>query len=366
MKRCFVIFGILLMVSAASAQEGIVRKAYDLSISSRTEFRTWSKSSDEGESFRVSQLSLPLSIRHAVTRNITVDLLSSSIVSSAEGDSLSGIRDLKARTVMMLADDRVMMSLGLNLPMGESAMSEAGEAVSTLLADRAMKFRYNNLGEGFDISLNTGLAQQLGPLVLGGGVAYLKKGEYKLLEGKDEKYHPGDQLTVTGGVDMVAGPMLLSADTTYTSYQPDKFDGAEVYQEEDGIATQASAYLGARRIQILASGRYTIRGTPKALQDGSLEENVSLYGDQFDLRGVLRLPFSDAYSVLVLTDLILIGKNENERNDAVVTGLGTGMTYRRNRSSHVSLEGRYFFGSADDGESSLNGLSGVFSILLSF
>lgn len=366
MNRLIAILGMFLIVgSVAFGQDGAVRKAYALSISSRAEFQTWSKSPSEDKSYSVSQFSLPLSVKYAVTRDIAVDLISSTIFSSAEDNSLSGLRDLKARTVMMLADDRVMMSLGVNMPIGKSDLSKDGEAVSTLLADRSMKFRYSNLGEGFDISANGGVAQKIGSMVVGGGAGYLKKGEYKLMEGTDEKYHPGDQITVTAGTDLIAAPLLIRADATYTAYQPDKLNAEEVYQEESKIAIQGSAYLSTPKAQVLASGRYTLRGTPKTLQDESLEDDVSIYGNQADFRGYLRVPFTDALSGMLLTDLIIIGKNENDANDALVTGLGAGIGYRIGNISRISLEGRYYFGSADSGDSSLNGFSGLCSIRLS-
>jgi hypothetical protein len=366
MDRWIAILAIFLMVSVASAQEGVVRKTSNFSISSRSEFRTLTRSGEEDESsFTVSQLSIPLSVKYAVTRNIALDLLSTAIISSAEGDSLSGLRDLKARTVLMLADDRLMMSAGVNIPVGKSDLNSEEMGVSTVLTDRAMKFRYNNLGEGLDVSFNGGIAQQLGPLVVGAGAGYLKKGEYALLEDSDDEYHPGDQFAVTAGTDLTAGTLLLRADGTYTSYHPDKLNGEEVYQEEDKLAIQGTVFLNFV-IQLLASGRYTMRVEPKLFQSDSLEEIESLHGDQIDAKGYLRFPFTDAFSAMLLGDFVRIEKNENGLNDAQVVGFGAGMTYRFTRFSRISLEGRYYLGTADDGKSSLDGFSGVCSIRLGF
>ncbi|MBD3183239.1 hypothetical protein GF312_13165, partial [Candidatus Poribacteria bacterium] len=204
---------------ASYGQVGLDRKAYNLTVSSKAEFQSWSKTPDEGDSYSISQFSLPLSVKYAVTRNIAVNLLTSAVMSSSDDNSLSGLRDLKARTVMMFADDKAMIGLGLNLPTGKSDLNSDQEAVSLLLSDRAMRFRYSNLGEGFDISLNGGYAQDMGSVVLGGGAGYIKKGEYDLSEGQDSKYKPGDQLTFTAGMDIPAKPLLMRTDVTYTTYQ---------------------------------------------------------------------------------------------------------------------------------------------------
>jgi hypothetical protein len=362
MNRWITVLVIFFITSIAFAQDYNSQDYSNLHLSTRSEFRSWNKSPAEGESFRVSQFSFPLSMKYSITRNIDIDLVSATIFSTAAGNSLSGMRDVKARTVMMFADDNAMISLGFNIPTGNSTLSSDELAVSTLLDDKAMRFRYVNLGEGFDVSINGGLAGQLGSIVIGAGAGYLIKGEYTLLEDTDNKYQPGSQFSLIAGTDFTERPLLFRVDGNFTYYQPDMMDEEEIYQEGMSVAVQASAILILPGTQASLSGRYTAFGTPKSLQNGSLEEDISIYGDQFDLNGFLRFPLTYALSAKALADLTIIAKNDEERNDALVTGLGAGFDYRFSRSARMSVEGRYYFGSADDGDTSLDGLSGLLSL----
>ena len=362
MKKWIATIGAFLMVNTAFAQEATVRKATNFSMSTRSEFRTLNK-----DGSTVSQLSVPVAMKLPVTRNLALDILSTAIVSFVDDDFMSGPRDVKARAVMMFADDTVMLNAGVSVPLGESALDQEQLSVSAMLADRRMRFRYANLGEGFDISVNGGVAQQYGFVVLGAGGGYIKKGEYVLSEDPQREYLPGDQITAVAGADMASGPLLVRLDGTYVAYQPDKQDGREVYQEDDKIAVQGIALVRSPHIHLLMSGRYTIRRDEGLFQSNSLEDSTSLYGNQVDAKAYLRFPFTDRFSMSLLGDFSMIQKNENDLNDSQLVGFGGGMTFRNALlSSYLSLEGLYYTGTADDGDSELDGFSGVCSIYISF
>ncbi len=368
MKRWIAIIGAFLIINISFAQEATVvqeatvRKVTNFSIATRSEFRSLNNNGSI-----VSQLSIPLAVKLSVTRNLALDILSTAIVSSVDDDFLTGPRDLKARAVMMFADDTVMLNAGVSVPLGESALDQEQLSVSAMLADRRMRFRYANLGEGFDISVNGGVAQQFGLVVLGAGGGYIKKGEYVLSEDPEREYLPGDQITAVAGADVASGPLLVRLDGTYVAYQPDKQDGREVYQEDDRIAVQGIALVRTPYIHLLMSGRYTIRRDEGLFQNNLLEDSASLYGNQVDAKAYLRFPLNDRFSMSLLGDFSMIQKNDNDLNDSQLFGFGGGMTFwNALLSSYLSLEGRYYIGTADNGESDLDGFGGVCSIYISF
>jgi len=362
MKRWIAIIGAFLMVNTAFAQEATVRKVTNFSIATRSEFRSLNNNGSI-----VSQLSIPLAMKLSVTRNLALDILSTAIVSSVEDDLLAGPRDLKARAVMMFADDTVMLNAGVSVPLGESALDQEQLSVSAMLADRRMRFRYANLGEGFDVSVNGGVAQQFGLVVLGAGGGYIKKGEYVLSEDPEREYLPGDQITAVAGADVASGPLLVRLDGTYVAYQPDKQDGRQVYQEDDKIAVQGIALVRTPYIHLLMSGRYTIRRDEGLFQSNLLADSASLYGNQVDAKAYLRFPLNDRFSMSLLGDFSMIQKNDSDLNDSQLFGFGGGMTFwNALLSSYLSLEGRYYIGTAENGESDLDGFGGVCSIYISF
>jgi len=366
MKKWLAIIGAFLIASAASAQEATVRKTTNVSIATRSEFRTLNKYvGDEDEPITMSQLSIPLAIKFAITRNLALDLLGTAIVSSADGDSLTGPRDVRARAVMMFADDRVMLNAGVVAPIDKSSLDTEELSASAMLANRSARFQYSNLGEGFDVSINGGVAEQFGPVVLGAGGGYIKKGEYVLTEEPEKDYLPGDQISATVGADVASDSLLVRVDGTYKAYNPDQLDGEEVYQEDDKIAAQAIALLRYSSVQLLVSGRYTIRRDEGLFESSSLRDSVSLYGNQVDAKAYLRFLLNDRVSMMLLGDLSMIQKNKNDLNDSQLFGFGAGLTIRNNSISHFTLEGRYYIGTADDGDTTMDGFSVVCSIYLS-
>ena len=360
------LIGLLLCSNMVLAQPDGARKVFQPSVATRAEFQTWSRTPGSGEATDVSQFVLPISAKYPLADSIALDLLSTTIASPSDEGSLSGFRDVKARAVVMLAHETVMLSAGVNLPTGNSALDTEKLVVSRLLADRAMGFRYSNLGEGFDIHLNASTARKVVGIVLGGGLGYLRKGEYEFLEETGTTYQPGDRITATAGVDVPLRPLLLRVDATYTLYGTDMRDGNEVYQEESQLAIQMNGSLVTPRLHALVAIGYVLPGTPKSLQGATLEETTALYGNYLDLKALIRIPLTQAFWLKGTAELSQLSENAIGANDASVVGLGAGVGYQVTHSSNLSLEGSYYTGSADAGSTTLNGLRGIASLWWAF
>lgn len=365
-KMCFLVSVLLvfLIVNIAYSQNEIQRKTFSPTFLSIVEYRSWEK--DFGESTqKVSQIASPTTIKIPLSRSLAVDVAGSYILSSVEDSEMTGLTDVRTRAVAMLFGDTIMLNAGVNIPNGKSDLDFEETAVSAILSDKALGFKYNRLGEGLDITAGGGLAQAFGPVSIGIGAGYIIKGEYDVND--ETKYKPGAQLNITGGFDLLLSPLLLRSDVTYTTYQVDKSEGEEVFKEGNRLAIEESAIISKEAMTLMISGRYINRGkseiTPPYYNDlialfPNLEkDNKKLYGNQIGADAAMSLRLAKGFNLKFVGESNIIAKNEDDKNDAMVFGFGGGITIKSEKGSFFDTTGKYYIGSSNGGDIDLKGFS---------
>jgi len=367
MQRKYLILCILeltLLHCFAYAQVGFQRKVFSPTFSTGVEFRTWEKNTADSTE-NITQYNFPMVFKVPLTEDIAFDIISLAITSSAKEHNLSGFRDIKARGVAMFADDTIMLNAGLNLPNGKNKLGSEETEVSLCLSDSALGFKYNRLGEGFDINLGCGVAKAVGAVALGAGVGYLRKGKYEYLEGKDSKYKHGNQFNFTGGFDLAFQPVFLRTDLTCTAYRADELNDSEVFKEGAKLTAEETFVLSTERLSLLMSARYTMRGKNKLLSN-VVKEGNKRYGNQTNINGVIRLRLTDSFTLKGIAERLSISKEERKQNDAKVFGFGIGTTFYFMRMSYIDMTGKYYVGNSDQEKVELTGLVGTANLKLVF
>lgn len=366
---CFAFF---LIISTSFAQSDIPRKAFIPSFLTIAEYRSYERNINDSK-LTISQFSSPTAIKLPLGQNLAIDVASSFVMSSAGSNQLIGITDVKARAVAMLFKDTIMLNAGVNVPNGKSDLDIEETAVSMLLSDKALGFKYNKLGEGLDISFGGGFAQAVGGVTFGAGAGYIIKGEYIYAKDSKIKYKPGDQLNITGGFDINAGSVLLRTDGTFTKYNFDTNDGREIFKEGQRIAITESAIMSTERFGLVVSGRYINRGKSEWIPQVELpfgympDKKISkLYGDQIDFNTVLSFQVVTGFNFKFLGESTVLAKNEDKKNDAKVFGFGGGFIVRSSKGSFLDLTGKYYLGDSNNGEVDLKGFSAMTAIRLMF
>ena len=367
---------ILLFVSSSFAQSEIQRKLFSPTFLSIIEYRSWEKDTG-GTKQTVSQLSSPTVIKLPLSSNLALDVSGSYILSTIGDSKLTGLADVRARAVAMLFRDTIMLSAGVNVPNGKSDLDAGETAVSAILSNKSLGFKYNKLGEGLDFNVGGGLAQAFGPVTFGIGAGYIIKGEYSFA--KEKKYKPGDQLNVTGGFDLNFAPLILRTDATYATYKSDKSEGTEVFKEGIRLSAEESVIVSTESLGLILSGRYITHGKseitsikPDAISvlfgvpGVSTKESKKLFGDQIVADAAMSLNLTKWFSLKLLGESTIIAKNEDDNNDAFVFGFGGGMTFKFNRGSFFDLTGKYYLGSSNSGDTDLKGYSAMTAIRLIF
>jgi len=376
MKKTSLILGILLVLSfinTAYSQTEVQRKVFYPTFLSVVEYRSWQKETGDNKQ-SVSQINSPTAIKIPLSRNFAVDVAGSYIFSSVEDSRLSGLTDVRARAVAMLFHDTVMLNAGVNIPNGKSDLDFEETAVSAIISDKALGFRYNKLGEGLDMTFGGGLAQAYGPASFGVGAGYIIKGKYEIAQDVDLKYKPGDQLNITGGFDLLFAPLLLRSDVTYTTYKYDQSDGDDIFKEGNRLAIKESAIIKKPTFALVISGRYISRAKSEIVSQAYsglffLEpeiEKKKIYGDQFGANALINLFVAKGVSIKFLGESTIIGKNDDKKNSASVFGFGGGLAINSSKGSFFDLIGKYYIGSSNDGDTNLKGFSATSSIKIIF
>ena len=115
--------------------------------------------------------------------------------------TLSGVSDVRLQLSQSLAEDKLLFSLGINLPTGKKELNYGEErSVMDALALNYLSFPIRRLGEGFGLNLLAGFAQASGSLRYGGSVTYNYAGTYTPFENEGD-YNPGDMFSVNFGGD---------------------------------------------------------------------------------------------------------------------------------------------------------------------
>jgi hypothetical protein len=342
---------VLTFINNTYSQTEIQRKLLSPTFLSIVEYRSWEK--DIGESTQsVSQISSPTAIKLPLSRNLAIDIAGSYMFSSVENSELKGLTDVRTRAVAMLFDDRIMLNGGINIPNGKSDLGIEETAVSAILSDKALGFKYNSLGQGLDFTFGGGFAQAFGSASFGIGAGYIIKGEYEIAKDQEIKYKPGDQLNITGGFDLLFSPLLLRTDATYTTYQSDKSEGEEIFKEGNRLAIEESAIVSNEAYALAFSGRYVNRSkseiTNQAYKDSLFFvpeiQKKKLYGDQISANGLVNFRLAQGFYTKVLAESTIITKNEDKKNGATVFGFGGGITIKSEKGSFLDLIGKYYIG----------------------
>lgn len=154
----------------------------------------------------------------------------------ADGSNLThvtGLGDVQASLsyTRSVGAGSVILHLGANLPSGAKEFTLEEFETMTQLSRNVYAFRMPGMGQGFNVTPGATWAVPVGEhVMLGVGASYRLRGRYTPLRAMEGDYNPGDEVQLTGGVDVQLGTAsALSGDVTLTLYGDDTIDGVEQY-----------------------------------------------------------------------------------------------------------------------------------------
>ena len=362
-KRFTIVLTATLLVFGFSESRAQIVYGQPASGKLRLVYTHWNTEDDSG-SADVNQLAIPLNAFFPLSNDFELRFHAADVSSKVaidSGDSkLSGLGDLRLQLNRSLADDRLLLSLGLNLPTGKQKLNSGRElVVMNYLSENYLSFPVRRLGEGFGFNLLLGGAVSRGSSRLGATAMFQYSGAYEPFEGRGD-YDPGESFSLSATADTRTGGSLLSAGLSVTFFAVDKIDEAKFRKSSTqfdlwtGVDIPGQKVSGSGGIHLLLRGRQTAYDL-----DEEIFEQLRLYGNELTLSGALSYHPAQKWSVTPSLQLRIIGGNEysdyRRQDGGTIFGIGSDFARALGERLDARLGLQYFTGNADGGDISLSG-----------
>lgn len=224
------------------------------------------------EDRRLSEVSFPLSVYLPMGRTFSLGVQTGQARADVEDMAeLEGVDDvyLTLNHARQIGTHSLVFSLGANLPSGKRELSRDEFQTSVVLSRNFFPFHVPSFGQGFGVAPGLTWAVPLNDnLILGAGVVVRLQGSYKPLEDMEERFAPGDEVLLAGGIEYRLKPTVtLSVDLTHTEYQDDKIgdEARFAFGSQTALRLRGRAYFGFDELRLVV--HYVRQGESRLLGD---------------------------------------------------------------------------------------------------
>jgi len=271
---------------------------------------------DEGR--RLKEVSFPLSMYLPIGRQFGLSMQTSQARASAEDlEELQGIDDvyLTLNHARKIGAHRLVFSLGANLPSGKSELTRDEFQTSVVLSRNFFPFHVPSFGQGFNVVPGVTWAVPLNDdLIVGAGVVVRFRGSYRPLEDMEERFAPGNEILLAGGMEYRLNPTrTLSVDLTHTVYQDDKIGSEDVFAlgSQTTLRLQGRAYFDFDVLRLVV--HYLKQGKSRILSEQGLSARQTV-PNQNHVLASFRKRFSRGFHATVLGQARFFGRTEGSRS----------------------------------------------------
>ena len=190
---------------------------------------------DDGLGAEAAQLlMIPVGVRFAATEALTFDVggawAEGRIERQGSQLELSGPVDMSVRAAYQ-ATPWGLVTLGVNIPTGNSQHDGEEAIVASLLSTDLLGFREATWGRGLAVTSSLAVARSVGSFGLGLAGAYSVRGKFKPSADQTElEYQPGNEARIRLGVDRNFGNSTLTLGTAFINYTDDQADGRNLFK----------------------------------------------------------------------------------------------------------------------------------------
>ncbi len=246
----------------------------------------------------LSQLAFPFQAFIPIVRNLGFSVRTHPVLIHADSlESVQGLSDAQAAISYYrnIGPGSVVLSLSSNLPSGKRELTEEEFATMALVSQDFYSFGVPVLGQGLNLTPGLTVAYPINDdVVFGVGASYQLKGDFKPVQNMTESFTPGDELLLTGGVDVrVAPSWALSSNVSYIMYRDDQLGDVSVFESGDQIfvSLQLLGNLGSNQVRVMT--RYRSKAKSQLPVGAGVTTAPRTIPSQFHLSGSYRLPLSD-------------------------------------------------------------------------
>ena len=259
------------------------------------------------EDRQLSQVAFPISVFVPVVRNLGFSVMTTPVLIEADADSLasvSGINDTQAALSYFqnIGAGSVVLSMTANLPSGKKELTVEEFNTMALVSQDFYNFGVSVLGQGFNLSPGLTIAYPVNDNVaIGIGASYQMKGGFKPVLNTDSTFTPGDELLITGGVDVRVGrAWALSSNVSYITYQEDLSGNTSIFESGDQVfvSMQLLGNIGTNQLRLLA--RYRSKAKSLLPVGNNVATAPRTVPEQIHFAGTYRIQIQDGLQATIL------------------------------------------------------------------
>lgn len=293
-----------------------------------------------------SEISVPIFLSYSFQQNTTVTLRTGrAYINNNNMLNFNGNVDTQIGVSHYFEEENVVVHGGLNLPTGKEELTEEEFMSAYLLSLDQFKFRMPSLGQGLNVTIGIGWAGILSDAVsVGLGTAVQTKGAYSPLADLEDKFDPGSEVTITGGLDyQVDATAILSADILYSIYGADKVGGTIVYDAGNKFGLNVK-FKKQMNFNLLKLGlRYRTRTKNYIAYAGVLYPEVEKSSPQLiEFEGSFRMSVMSGFFVGFLGDIRWYEKTPLY-DGMMLYGAGVAPEFVVNDDLSIPIRAEYFF-----------------------
>lgn len=301
-------------------------------ISSQNTYRVWTIEDNEtGETRTVRQAASRLSSTFEIQEDLDLVLYTSGGASqdrAADTAQLGGLADVKLKGFLHAWRRQLLLSVGVNLPTGRTALSEEEIRVAQAISPTVLGFRMREYGRGLDADFGAALGRSLTPTAtVGVGANVLVRGKYDLDEVTE--YAPGSEVAVTAGIDWRSPRSVLTFDLVYRAFGTDQQNGQDSY--DDGNQLELTGVYLLRRprwgldlaVKNIVKAESELIVSPSPPTDTRVENGLNWW-----FTVVPRYQPSSIVELVGMVDLVAIDQSQMQATSAWALDLGLGCDVR--------------------------------------
>jgi hypothetical protein len=223
----------------------------------------------------VSEFAVPMFVTVPITSRFGFDIGSSFVRARVEQrgaagaqatvSEISGLTDTQLRANLVLGNDAVVLTGGVNLPTGKSEVLIDQQPAAMLIGSDFLAFPISNMGTGFGATGGIAVARPIGSWSLGFGLSMRQSAEYEPFAsagGAALRYQPGNEYRGRVGLERPVGTGRFMLGLTYSKFGDDDLAGS-IYNTGDRYLSQVDFNndIGPGRFSISGWNLFRTKGT---------------------------------------------------------------------------------------------------------
>lgn len=222
---------------------------------------------------KISEFSIPVFVLVPVSPALSFDIgtayahanVRQTTSGQVTASSVSGLTDTQIRANYTFGNDFVVVTGGINLPTGESTVSQRQLVAASLIGSDFLAFPITNMGTGFGGTAGAAVARPIGDWNAGFGASMRHAASYDPFDangGAALHYQPGNEYRVRGGIDRPVGTGRLALGLTYSTFGNDNLAGS-IYNTGNRWLTEVgyNNSVGAGQLALTGWNLFRTAGT---------------------------------------------------------------------------------------------------------